>query len=529
MTSRLPYLLLAAACCLLFFWRLGEVPLIGLDEGLYAETSREMLASGDYVVPTCNGGPFYDKPPLAYWLQAVSMRVFGVNSFAVRLPSAVAELMLVALTVFLGTRLFGSRSGLLAGFALASSLMAVGLARMAVLDAAFALCITASLGAFLLPYLKTGGSSWYILFWMAMGLSAMVKGPAGPVVIVATVFFFLILRGDLRGVLRTMPIPGIPLAMAIALPWYVLVNHSTGGEFAREFLIHHNLQRALGQDFQHNMPFWAYLPIWLVGFFPWSVFLPAALMQSRKHEMAKTRKEAQGASAFLLVWMGVIFVVFSIFRSKLPAYIFPIYPASALLVGLLWDRAIEANDLRSLTRGAAAGAVVACVIGVAMFLLPSRLRDPIPGLEAAVAPMGIALVAGCLACLVLLMLRKPIGSFIALCCGMCVFSAFAVALGLPIAARPAAKPIVAIAEVIAGRSEPAYTYDLSPKQPAAGFYAQRPVPALTTPEELAAVLIDANCLIVVQEGRERGVPSGSAVVAKEGPYSLIRCSGPPRF
>ncbi len=521
--SALPYLLLAVLCFALFFWRLGAVPLIGLDEGLYSETSREMLASGDYVVPTCNGEPFFDKPPLVYWLQAASMRVFGVNSFAVRLPSAVAELLLVVLTVFLGARLFGRRVGLMSGFALATCTLTVGLARMAILDAAFALCITCSLAAFLLACLKLAGRAAYVVFWAAMGLSALVKGPAGPVVITATVFVFLLLRRDLRSIGRAMPLVGALVALAIALPWYVLVAQRTGGAFLNEFIIHQNMQRALGQDFHHNMPFWAYLPIWLVGFFPWSVFLPAALGRAhRQAGDAELQKRTEGAFLFLTVWIAVILVIFSILKSKLPAYIYPIYPASALLVGLLWSRAMEANDLLPpLRRGAIAGALVACVIGAAMVVVPPRLPDPIPGLEMALLPMGVCLAVACVGCLLLLTLKRPALSFAVMCCGMCGAMVAAVGLGLPIAARPAAQPIAQISRAIAARSEPAFTYNLSPSQPAAGFYSGRPVPVLDTPEELSAVIRETrSCLIVVQPGRDPEPPSGE-VVAQAGPYVLL--------
>lgn len=520
-----PYLLLAALCGVLFFWRIGATPLMGLDEGLYAETSREMLASGDYVVPTCNGHVFFEKPPLGYWLQSASMHQFGVNSFAVRLPSAIEEMLLVALTVFLGTRLFGRRAGLLAGFALATCLLSVGLARMAILDAAFALCITASLGAFLLAYLKIAPRWTYLLFWAAMGLSTLVKGPAGPFVILVIAGLFLLLRRDLRATPKTLPLIGIPLALAIALPWYVLVDQRTGGGFIREFIIHQNFQRALGKDFQHNMPFWAYLPIWLVGFFPWSAFLPAAIGKTRNHVTTESQKEEEPSRAFLLVWIGVIFVLFSIFRSKLPAYIYPVYPASALLVGALWSRALDGDRLRSLKRGAIAAAIVACVIGAAMILAPPRLQEPIPGLQAALLPMGICLFVGCAACWIMLACRKPAAAFVGLFLGMSGFLLSAVRLGLPIAARTNAQPIAKIALQIASRPEPAYTYNFSPPQPEAGFYAGRPVPRLDNLEELSQALAKhRDCLVVVQPGRDSGLPPGAKLEAQSGPYQLLRYS-----
>lgn len=519
-----PYLLLVALCGVLFFWRLGAIPLMGQDEGLYAECSREMLASGNYTVPTCNGGPFFDKPPLAYWLQAASMGQFGVNSFAARLPSAVEELLLIGLTVFLGTKLFSRRAGLMAGFALASSLLAAGLARMAILDSAFTLAITASLGAFLLAYLKLAPRWSYVVFWAAMGASVMIKGPAGAVLILTTITVFLLVRRDLGALVRTSPVAGMLAFLIIAAPWYVLVQQQTGGAFLREFLIHQNLQRALGKDFQHNMPFWFYLPIYLVGFFPWSVFLPAAARQARKRETAKTRSANEVAILFLAVWVGAIFVVFSVFKSKLPAYIFPIYPASALLVGLLWERAVETGELVSLRRGALAATMIACVIGAAMMIVPSRLDEPIPGLVTALIPMAVTLTVGCGASYLLLVLKRPIPAFAAICCGMSGFILAAVGFGLPIAARTSAVPAMKMAKVIARRTEPAFELRLSPPQPQLGFYSGRPVARLN---DASAVSSRGPCLVVVQQDGRVDPPSGGKAVATIGPYVLLKYSTTP--
>ncbi len=523
-----------------FFWRLGAIPLIGFDEGSYAECSREMLASGDWVVPTCNGGPFFDKPPAAFWLQAASMRAFGVNSFAARLPSAVESLALVALTVFLGTRLFSRRAGLMAGFALATSTLAAGLARLAIIDALFTLTITASLGAFLLAYLPENGtepfpqprraaetgaaekrclSPFFLVFWAGMGGSMMVKGPAGPVLILATVLVFLLIRRDLRAIRRAMPVAGIVLAAAIALPWYVAVNERTGGAFVREFIVHQNLQRALGKDFQHNAPFYYYVPVLAAAFFPWSVFLPAAL-SSRKHETEKARNRSGIASLFLTVWIGVVFVTFSALRSKLPGYMFPIYPAAALMVARLWSNAIDEKGA-TLRRSVLAAAAAACTAAAVMLIVPPYLREPIPGLMTALIPMSAALVLGCAAAYVLVMAGRPMAAFGALCAGMTAFVGVIVYVGLPIAARPNAIPAMELGRSLSEVYALTYAWDLSPPQPQIAFYAGRPI-------EQADVLPHVPCshILVAQADRLAGVPPGAVQQGRIGPYVLLDC--PPR-
>ena len=516
-TCAVGYILLGALCAAVFFWRLGAIPLIGLDEGSYAECSREMLASGDYVVPTCNGELLFDKPALAYWLQAASMRAFGVNSFAARLPSAVESLALVGLTVLLGARLFSRLAGLMAGFALGCSMVAAGLARLAILDAAFALAISASLGAFLLAYVDLAPRWTYLVFWAAMGVSVMVKGPAGAALILATVFVFLLIRRDWKAMRRAMPVPGALVCAAIALPWYALVEHRTGA-FLSEFLVHQNIQRALGQDFAHNGPFYYYLPAFVVGFFPWSVFLPAAF-SSRKHGREETRKGEDIARLFLTVWIGAILVVFSIFRSKLPGYIFPMYPPSALLVGLVWSRAIERGELAALRRCGIAAAALACLIAAAMLVAPRYLPEPIPGLVRALVPMGASLAVGCAAGYALLALARPLPAFAALCAGMGAFVVTAVWLGLPIAARTNAVPAMRMGQQIGRRAEPAFAFSLSPPQPQLGFYAGRAVRRVVS---ASGIRVAESCLVVAQSDRLRGLPSGGRVEARIGPYVLLR-------
>lgn len=518
-----PFLLLGLICGVLFFWRLGSVPLIGLDEGLYAGCAREMAASGNYIVPTIDGEPFFDKPPLCYWLQAASMNTFGVNSFAVRLPSAVAALLLVFLTVFIGDRLFGRRAGLLAGFALACAMLTTGLARMCLLDQAFTLTIAAALGAFILSYLNILPRWGYLVFWAAMGLSVMVKGPAGAVLIVITIAAFLLIRRQGRKFAEMMPLIGMVIFIAIVLPWYVLVERETGGTFLREFIVHQNLQRAMGEDFHHNMPFYFYLPIFIVGFFPWSVFVPLAW---RSYVKIKPSDKLGEAALFMAIWIVSIVGIFSVSRSKLPSYILPIFPASAMLVGLTWDRAILSNKLYALKRYTAACAVIAIGIMAALLIAESFLPRPIPGLTSALVPMSVSLVTGTVLATVLLRMNRAVGAFAALCGGIAVFLMIAAGIGLPIAARSEAEPIMKIAQhigKIASTKDYVFSYKLKPGQPALGFYAQRPISARDTASELTRALDShRSALVVTQKNRLHELPKGGKLLVKVKQYSLYR-------
>ncbi|MCE5200026.1 MAG: glycosyltransferase family 39 protein [Armatimonadota bacterium] len=521
MPRYLYYVLLAALCAVLFFWRLGGVPLTGLDEGLYAECSREMTATGNYLVPQCNGETFFDKPPLCYWLQAGSMHAFGVNSFAARLPSAIAGALLVALTVFIGTRLSGRSAGVASGFVLASCILTTGLARMAIMDQLFALTITAALGFFILTYLGLISRHGYVWFWAAVGLSVLVKGPAGAVLIGATIFAFIAIRHRWGVVKEAVPVLGIIIFLAIAVPWYVLVQNETGGAFLREFIIHQNIQRAMGEDFHHNLPFYFYIPIFIMGFFPWSVFVPLGWMARVR---LRPSDKLQEGFLFIAVWMATIFIVFSSARSKLPSYIYPMFPASAVLVGAMWSACIKSGKLVSLRRYAWVALAIAVLIAAAIQIGQQYLRKPIPGLSTVLLLMGASLVVSSTIAVIMLFRGHGKAAFAALCAGTAGFLIVAFKLGLPIAAQTIYNPVAAMGQDIsasASKCDAAYAFDLTHPQPALAFYAQRPVPKVLSKHNLSEILDrPGKCLLVVQDNTKQGIPQGGKLIASHGKLLL---------
>jgi len=520
-----PYVLLAVICVVLFFWRLGAVPLIGFDEGVYAEASREMLVSGDYITPRLNGEFFFDKPPLCYWMQAASMRIFGVNSLATRLPSAVAGLLLVALTVGLGTKLFGRNAGLFAGFALSTSILCAALGRMCLLDMPFALAITAALGAFALAYRERVGRWGYVAFWIAAGLAVMTKGPVGVVLIGAVVGVFAAIsrRGRTSGLWNPL---GLLLFLAITVPWHVLVEKETGGAFLREFIVHQNIQRAIGKDFHHNQPFWFYAPMFLVGFFPWSVYLPRAWSCFVRR---RARNDEDTFALFLAVWAAAVFVVFTLARSKLPSYTFPMYPPAALLVGLLWSRATEKSGRRSLDRCAFWAAALAIPVGTVIAIGEVFLPEPIPGLSAPLRVMGACLAGGAFVSWMLAE-RKPVWSFAAACAGAVGFLVTAVGMGLPAASEKLTGPSMKTASAIRKsvfRRTPVIAYNLRPKRPAISFYSDRLVTDVATESELLQRTRGLGEFFVISQARrDPGLPEPRVAVARTELLTLYKVGGP---
>jgi 4-amino-4-deoxy-L-arabinose transferase-like glycosyltransferase len=320
----------------LSFFRLGTPGLFDADEPAYAQAAREMLETGDWITPHFNGLPRFDKPILFYWLITLSYRVFGVTEFAVRFWSALAAVILVLTIAWAGRRWFGPPADLLSGLALTTNLLTALLARAAVTDMLLTLFVTLAILAGVEALRESApGTGWATIGWIAMGLAVLVKGPVGFVIpamaLGGSLFIFHELR---RGLNRLLPWQGLLLFATITLPWYILVLAANGWTFVEGFVIKHHVSRFTGVISSHAGPLWFYLPVALVGFFPWSAYLPRAFWQAGA---VARRREAREHSDRLLVvcacWAAGVFIFFSLAGTKLPSYLFPAFPAMALLVG----------------------------------------------------------------------------------------------------------------------------------------------------------------------------------------------------
>jgi len=320
----------------LFFFRLGTSGLFDADEPAYAQAAREMLETGDWVTPHFNGRPRFDKPILFYWLITLSYRVFGVTEFAVRAWSALAGVLLVILVAWAAGRTFGPPADLWAGLALTTNFLTPLLARAAVTDMLLTLFVTTAILAGLEALQKSRSTKWWAgLLWAAMGLALLVKGPVGVVIpVLALGGLLLFLRERWRAFARLVPWEGPVLFAVLALPWYGLVLAANGWAFVEGFIIKHHITRYTGIVSSHAGPIWFYLPVLLIGFFPWSGFLPSALWTAGR--AARWRQTGRPTDRLLVAcacWVIGVFVFFSFAGTKLPSYLFPAFPALALLVG----------------------------------------------------------------------------------------------------------------------------------------------------------------------------------------------------
>jgi 4-amino-4-deoxy-L-arabinose transferase-like glycosyltransferase len=363
----------AVLAALLYLPGLGRPALWEPDEGRYAEIAREMVVSGDYVTPRDDFELYFEKPPLVYWANAASIQIFGVNEFAARLPSALFSIGQIVVTAALAEMIFGAATGLFAALALALSPLFFGFARFATLDPALAFFLTAALAAFYLAareesFSRPSARRSMLISAAMLAFGTLAKGPVALLLGGAIALVWLAVERRLRQI-AAMPLVWCGfIYAAIVLPWFILMEARNQG-FLRFFFIHEHLERYVSSS-EHGWGPWFFIPIVIGGAWPWIFFVPLGWSAMRARDAlpeSSSSSSAQGSAAtFLAIWFVVIFVFFSIPRSKLGSYILPALPPLAIVAGfgLSCLRALDdASRRRLLATIALANLVlVACVL-----------------------------------------------------------------------------------------------------------------------------------------------------------------------
>lgn len=342
-----------------FIWNLGSVGLVDETEPLFAEATRQMTVTGDWITPYFNGETRFDKPPLIYWLMAIAYRLIGPNEWATRLPSALAAIVLMGMG-FYTLRRFGmplrdtqpsSTQQWLSAW-IGAALMALNLStliwgRTGVSDMLLTGCVGLALLTFFCGYATYPAhphvailSPWYLACYVLMGLAVLTKGPIGIVLPGLIIGSFLLYVGCLQEVWREMrPLWGLAIILAIALPWYILVTLANGEAFIDSFFGYHNLERFTSVVNRHSAPWYFYVVVVLVGFAPWSFYLPVAIarLQFWQRSTWQQQPRSHQLGLFALFWFVGTFGFFTIAVTKLPSYVLPLMPAAAILVALLWS------------------------------------------------------------------------------------------------------------------------------------------------------------------------------------------------
>jgi hypothetical protein len=337
---------------------------IDYDEGHYSQAAQQMVERGDWVTPYANGVRFLEKPPLMYWLTLASFRVFGINEFALRLPTAFGVISLVWVVMLIARRASGGRTATIAGLCTAFSAGTYLFTRETLHDIWLVLFVTVAMYAFLEWYLDPRHAlRRVLLFYAAVAGAVMCKslvGIAFPAGIVAV--FFVLARE--RPKWRTLHLlPGSLLFLLLVVPWHWLAAIRNQG-FLHYFFLNEQFMRFFGK---HDPPvlwslplltFWALIPVW---FFPWTAFLPAAVAAGCKPADSRQRALVKLA----LAWIGVILGFYSI-SGRLEHYAFPLLPALSLLAAIALSRTEDDKAVKRAFRGLAILGVLILAAGVGL-------------------------------------------------------------------------------------------------------------------------------------------------------------------
>jgi 4-amino-4-deoxy-L-arabinose transferase-like glycosyltransferase len=300
------------------------------DEGRYAQIPREMLTRGDWIVPTLQGEPYLDKPPLFYWLVMGCYQLFGYHAWAARVVPAAAVQGCVLLTYLLGRRLVGERPAFWGALLLALTAGFAGMGRLLVLDGLLTFWVTLALfSAFRAldgPSLHRG---WWMLAAVACGLGVLTKGPVALALLLPPLWLQRRLAPNPARIGRGGWLLFAGVVLAVALPWYIAVCCRLP-DFARHFLLVHNVQRFV-QPFDHERPVWFYVPVLLAGMLPGTLLIVPFARFLLGESAADRRCPALG---YLLLAAGWCVLFFSLSGCKLPTYILPAFPPLALAFGI---------------------------------------------------------------------------------------------------------------------------------------------------------------------------------------------------
>ncbi len=479
--SRAAWAFLALALAAIFFWPLGAAPLFDVDEGAFAEATREMISSGDWLHTTLNGADRFDKPILVYWLQAASVLVLGKSDAAVRLPSAICGfLWCLAVARFAAPR-FGARAAWCAAAILGTSIGVIAIGRAATADALLNLLL--ALAAFALwRHVETGAESrtraplrWAAL-WVALGI--LDKGPIALLVPGGAIVVWAVLSREWKPVVRAVSDPLAWLILVgVAAPWYVYALHRHGQAFIDGFVMKHNVGRFTGTLEGHaGGPLYYAIALPLIAL-PWTPLLIALLPRLK-------RLWAEPVARWLVCWCGFVLIFFSLSGTKLPHYVLYGYTPLALLGGRLLADAPSRRLRVALWTTMALTLVVLSATPWAATLVAARLA---PGLyrslvEGASPPGAPYFVAAAVAAVVVVAaaLRSATGAWPAgarATLGAATVALFLVAAVVPWWGETLQGPVRRLAEAARAASPgaPAGT-QANVNLPSFGWYLEAPAP-----------------------------------------------------
>jgi len=522
---------------------LGAGTLWDNSETAYGEVAREILLTHDWVVMHLNGAPWFIQPPLYFWIAAAFAHLIGTTSLALRLPSAIATILMGAMTGYAVARQAGTRIGIYASVVLSSCMMQAIIGRLAIMDAI--LDLTVAFAVFWwFRSLETGRDRYFVYGWMAAAFGFLAKGPVAPVTALIVIVPYAIWNRRCEKTLfpswRGWVI-GLFAALAIISPWLLAIGARSGWHALVVLIGKYTIGRYTGVIENQSGPFWYYLPVVILGFFPWIAFLPMALVYgARQLRSPETPPNIARLWRLGVVWIVMPLIFFSLAKTKLPNYIALEFPALAVVTALYFDAVVRKGVSRSAIVSAA---TVPVFIGILAFAIAAFSRDNritadlsilVPDLTA----MGATIFVGSV--LTAILLARPSTVRIA------PYALAAATLGtvdiLAVVALPNVerfKPVPPLAAIIDRNSRPGDVVAIqSVRGSNALLFYTRPVVQVLSPPEGDDVGIDPQQVICGAEriwviapkerpGYDPTYGRNRSIVAEAGNAALFLYDGPP--
>jgi 4-amino-4-deoxy-L-arabinose transferase-like glycosyltransferase len=347
------------------------------DEPRYATCTREMRQGGDWIHPTFNGEPRYDKPILIYWLMLVGTAIGGDNPYGARLVSSIAGAATCLLVWAWGRRMFGPKVGLLASLMLATAPIFVAESKLATTDATLTLFLVGCQFA-IWELCHRPSAKAASFFWVCLSLAMLTKGPVGPAMVAAAALASKCLAGSTAAWRRVHWLFGSLAFLLMTAPWFIAIAFASRGEFYRVAVGHHIIERiSTGLEEHGAFPGYYVLTAFAV-FFPWSALLPSSLAS------AWLNRKQNPDFAYLLGWVVGPLVLLELVSTKLVHYYLPAYPAMALMSAHLISR-VAASDINlrrwplgRISLGILAGLGISLSVALlaAGFVIPAFIRWP---------------------------------------------------------------------------------------------------------------------------------------------------------
>ncbi len=339
------FLGLLIVCYFIFFFNIGNYPLMDVDETRYVSMARDMFHCKDFLTLYLNGEFFFEKPPLYFWGECLSFAIFGkVTEFTARFPVALYGTLSTLLLYFTGKKIVSRRFGIISALILATTLEFVILAKFAILDIVVTTCVGFSvMFGFLTQFVQDKNKKYmWWLFYIFSGLAVMAKGIPGFVVPFAVMFFVTIVNKTFKQVFKPQYIlPGFLLFFLIVLPWHLIMFKIHDPLFFHEYIIKHHIERFLNSnEINREQPFYFYILTVLWGLVPW-IFSAIAVGITKLKSIKKFNVTELSNPQKYLLFNAIAFVVTMLFFSssstKLITYILPVYFFTACILGFVWE------------------------------------------------------------------------------------------------------------------------------------------------------------------------------------------------